>query len=53
MRRLRRLGKYGDDHGVKYRGAVKKISDYQQNERMNTVQTKEERLVGGHIDYKG
>ena len=32
---------------------LKKISDYQQNERMNTVQTKEERLVGGHIDYKG
>ena len=24
--------------------AVKKISDYQQNERMNTVQTKEEQL---------
>ena len=32
---------------------LKKISDYQQNERMNTVQTTEERLVGGHIDYKG
>lgn len=32
---------------------LKKIGDYQQNERMNTVQTKEERLVGGHIDYKG
>ena len=32
---------------------LKKISDYQQNERMNTVQTTEERMVGGHIDYKG
>ena len=32
---------------------LKKISDYQQNERMNTVQTKEDRLLGGHIAYKG
>ena len=32
---------------------IKKIEDYTQNEEVNNVQTKEEKAVGQHIDFKG
>ncbi len=32
---------------------IKKISDYTQNERVNSVQTEYEKMVGTHIDFKG
>lgn len=32
---------------------MKKISDYTQNEKMNSIQTESERVLGSHIDFKG
>lgn len=32
---------------------LSKISDFMQNEKMNTVQTPEEQMVGQHIDFRG
>ena len=32
---------------------IKKIEDYTQNEEVNNAQTKEEKAVGQHIDFKG
>lgn len=32
---------------------ITKLGDYAQNERMNSIQTPEEAMVGQHIDFKG
>ena len=59
-----RAGKSGDDIDVdddetviitagSLEELIKKINDYTQNERMNSVQTEHEKMVGTHIDFKG
>lgn len=61
-----RTGKSEDDIGVEddetdtviitagsLEELIKKINDYTQNERMNSVQTEYEKMVGTHIDFKG
>lgn len=32
---------------------IQKLGDYAQNEKMNSILTPEEEMIGGHIDFKG
>ena len=52
------LGKIWDENTVTISASsvdelITKLGDYVQNERMNSIQTPEEALVGQHIDFKG
>ena len=52
------LGRIWDENTVTISASsvdelITKLGDYVQNERMNSIQTPEEALVGQHIDFKG